>query len=142
MNQKNVKLDRLDGSSTNFNRWKDKLMFFLTALKVAYVLSPDLPEIPPPTEGESDDVRKLRVKREEDEVLCRGHILNNVSDAIYDLFINERSPRQIWTTIEREYATQKQSADKFLIKSILSLNCCTILLLWIKFIIFKLLCPS
>ena len=43
MNQDFMKLDRFDG--TNYTRWKDKMMFFLTALKVAYVLDPNLPQI-------------------------------------------------------------------------------------------------
>ncbi|KAK6123792.1 hypothetical protein DH2020_042461 [Rehmannia glutinosa] len=116
MNQDFVKLDRLDGTGTNFNRWKDKLMFFLTALKVAYVLNPNLPEIPPPKDGESDEVKKQREKRQEDEVICRGHILNTLSDTLYDLFTVVKSPREIWATLEREYASQKQGADEFLIK--------------------------
>ncbi|KAK6149022.1 hypothetical protein DH2020_016547 [Rehmannia glutinosa] len=112
MNQDFVKLDRLYGACTNFNHWKDKLMFFLTALKVAYVLNPDLPEIPPPKDGESDEVKKQREKRQEDEVMCRGHILNTLSDTLYDLFTAVKSPREIWATVEREYASQKQGAYK------------------------------
>ena len=40
MNQDLVKLDRFDG--TNYTRWQDKMTFLLTALKVHYVLDPDL----------------------------------------------------------------------------------------------------
>lgn len=116
MNQDFVKLDKLDGTGTNFNRWKDKLMFFLTALKVAYILNPNLPEIPAPKEGESEEVAKQRQKREEDEIICRGHILNTLSDSYYDMFQGVTNPREIWTAIEREYTTQKQGTDKFLIK--------------------------
>jgi len=38
-----VKLDRFDG--TNFNRWKDKMMYLLTTLNVTYVLNPKLEAI-------------------------------------------------------------------------------------------------
>mgnify|MGYP004713607849 FL=1 len=55
MNQDFVKLDRFDG--TNFSRWKDKMMFFLTALKIAYVLDPSLPDIPEPKDADSDEVK-------------------------------------------------------------------------------------
>ena len=41
MNQDFMKLDRFDG--TNYTRLKDKMMFFLTALKVTYVLDLNLP---------------------------------------------------------------------------------------------------
>ena len=70
MNQDFIKLDKLDGIGANFNRWKDKLMFFLTTLKVAYVLNPDLPKIPAPKEGDSEELKKQWQKCEDDEVLC------------------------------------------------------------------------
>jgi hypothetical protein len=61
------------------------MTFLLTALKVHYVLDPDLTPIPEPTENDSEEVKKERMKRKEDELLCRGHILNTLSDLLYDL---------------------------------------------------------
>ncbi|KAG8482493.1 hypothetical protein CXB51_024152 [Gossypium anomalum] len=40
MNQELIKHDRFDG--LNFNWWKDKMLFLLTVLNVAYVLNPNL----------------------------------------------------------------------------------------------------
>ena len=137
MNQDFVKLDKLDGTGTNFNRWKDKLMFFLTALKVAYILNPNLPEIPTSAEGESEEVTKQRQKREEDEIICRDHILNTLSDSYYDMFQGVRNPREIWAAIEREYTSQKQAQISFLLRNILSSSWLILFLLWTKFIIFK-----
>ena len=68
MNQDFMKLDRFDG--TNYTRWKDKMMFFLTALKVAYVLDPNLPQIPVSSPNETENVKEERTKRQEDELLC------------------------------------------------------------------------
>ena len=113
MNQDFVKLDRFDG--TNFSRWKDKMMFFLTALKIAYVLDPSLPEIPEPKDGDSDEVKAQHRKRAEDELLCRGHIMNTLSDRLYDLYTAVKSPKEIWNALEYKYNTMKQGADKFLI---------------------------
>ena len=50
----------------------------------------------------------------EDELLCRGHILNTLSDRLYDLFTSVQSPREIWNALEFKYNTKKQGADKFL----------------------------
>ena len=40
INQDFVKLDKFD--SSNFIRWQDKIKFLLTALKIFYVLNPNL----------------------------------------------------------------------------------------------------
>lgn len=113
MNQDFVKLDRFDG--TNFTRWKNKLMVLLTALKISYVLDLNLPKLPEP-ELDEDTQRKVECKkREEDEVVCREHILNTLSDRLYDLFTSIKSPREIWEALEFKYKTEKQSTDKFLI---------------------------
>ena len=55
MNQDFVRLDRFDGA--NFTRWKDKLKFMLTALKIYYVLDPDLPPISQPSDKDTDEKR-------------------------------------------------------------------------------------
>ncbi|KAG8377552.1 hypothetical protein BUALT_Bualt08G0045000 [Buddleja alternifolia] len=113
MNQDFVKLDKFDG--TNFTRWQDKMKFLLTALKIFYILSPDLEFIPEPTDGETDAIKEARRKREEDELVCRGHILNTLSDRLYDLFTSIKSPRKIWKALEDKYESEKQGTDKFLI---------------------------
>nr|XP_027075858.1 uncharacterized protein LOC113699697 [Coffea arabica] len=116
MNQDFVKLDRLDGTRTNFSRWKDKMIFFSTVMKVACVLNSDLSEIIPPIDNDSEDLKKQKEKHEEDEVVCRGYILNTLSDSLYDLFATVKSPKEIWTTFEHQHVNQKQGSDKFLIK--------------------------
>mgnify|MGYP004718652539 CR=1 FL=1 len=75
MKQDFAKLYCLDEIATNFTRWKDKMIFFLTILKVAYVLYPNLSEISPPRDDDSKVLKRQREKREENEVVCRGHIL-------------------------------------------------------------------
>ncbi|KAL5551476.1 hypothetical protein UlMin_001652 [Ulmus minor] len=66
----NVQLDQFDG--TNFTRWKGNLFFLFTVLKIAY-------------------------KRAEDKVMCRGHILNTLSDRLYDLYNSMDTPKEICT---------------------------------------------
>jgi hypothetical protein len=48
-------------------------------------------------------------------VVCRGHILNTLSDRLYDLFTSIKSPREIWESLEFKCKIEKQGTDKFLI---------------------------
>ena len=113
MNQDFVRLDRFDG--TNFLRWKDKLKFLLTALKIYYVLDPNLTPITPPTNEDTETMIALRKKREEDEIVCRGHILNALSDRLYDLYTNEKSALTIWNALDFKYKAKEAGTKKFLI---------------------------
>ncbi|KAK3027490.1 hypothetical protein RJ639_040291 [Escallonia herrerae] len=123
MNQDLVKLDRFDGN--NYARWKDKMMFLLTALRISYIL--DLELSPPPEEPrtsvegvpayaeEIKRVKKERKKREEDKLLCRGHILNELSDHLYDLFTEIKSARDIWSALDYKYKAEEEGTNKYLI---------------------------
>lgn len=106
------KLARFDG--TNYTRWKDRMVFFLTALKIFYVLEADLTVIPDPTPDDSDSLKKKRNKRKEDELVCRGYILNSLTDRLYDLYRNLSSPKEIWNALEAKYKNEKRGTDKFL----------------------------
>ncbi|KAK4407844.1 hypothetical protein Sango_0365400 [Sesamum angolense] len=113
MNQDFVKLVCFDGS--NYPRWKDKMMFLLTFLKVAYVLDSNQPA-PAAKENESNDAKAARLTREEDELLCHGHILNTLSDCLFDLYASMKSPLEICLALESKYNTEKQGTYKFLLK--------------------------
>ena len=113
MNQDLVRLDRFDGS--NFTRWQDKVRFLLTALKIFYILDPTLAPLPEPKENDTPQVVAARKKREEDELICRGHILNALSDRLYDLYTNTNSAREIWEALENKYKAEEEGTKKFLI---------------------------
>ncbi|MBA0875619.1 hypothetical protein Goshw_023042 [Gossypium schwendimanii] len=73
MNQEFVKLDRFDG--LNFNCWKDKMLFLLTVLNVAYVLDPNLQPVEDPSPNANSEeiakVTELKKKRKEDNFTCQ-----------------------------------------------------------------------
>ena len=106
------KLDKFDG--TNFMPWKDKIRWMLTTLKIAYVLDPNLQPIPEPNDADTEQIIANRKKREDDELMCRGHILNTLSDRLYNLFSTTQSPREIWNALEEKYTSEKKGTDKFI----------------------------
>ncbi|GKV27162.1 hypothetical protein SLEP1_g36365 [Rubroshorea leprosula] len=112
LNPDAIRLDRFNG--TNYMRWKDKMTFLLTTLKVSYVLDPKLQLIQAPKENDSEAVKNARLKREEDELICRGHILNSLTDRLYDMYRNMSSPQEIWIALEKKCKHEKKGTNKFI----------------------------
>ena len=117
-----MKWDRFDGA--NFTRWHDKLKFLLTALKIFYVLDLELAVIPEPTEEDTEERRAERKKWQEDELICRRHILNALSDRLYDLYTSTQSTREIWNALEFKYKAEEEGTKKFLISKYFDFKMC------------------
>nr|GFB77193.1 retrovirus-related Pol polyprotein from transposon TNT 1-94 [Tanacetum cinerariifolium] len=73
------KLDKFEGR--DFRRWQKKMHFLLTSLKVVYVLTTPMPEL---MEDSTVEAVRIRAKWENDYYICRGHILNGMSDSLFD----------------------------------------------------------
>ena len=113
LNHELVKLDCFD--ETNFSQWKDKKKFLLIALKLFYVLDPNLMLFPTASDEDTDEIQAQRKKQEEDESICRGNILNTLSDRLYDLYTSMKSPKEICNTLEAKYKIGKIGTNKFII---------------------------
>ncbi|KAJ9566244.1 hypothetical protein OSB04_002210 [Centaurea solstitialis] len=61
-----------------------------------------------------DDIRK-RCKWDNDEYICRGHILNGMSDPLFDLYQNVENAKQLWNDLESKYIVEDASSKKFLV---------------------------
>ncbi|KAG5539189.1 hypothetical protein RHGRI_019676 [Rhododendron griersonianum] len=108
MNQDLIKLDQFDGN--NFSRWKDKMIFLLTALKLYYILDPNTQPIPDPPESGADKFKEQRLQRAEDALMCRGHILHALSDRLYDFYKETKTATEIWNALEFKYKVQEEGS--------------------------------
>ena len=115
MTQELIRLDRFDGG--NFTRWQQKVMFFLTSLKLAYILDDNLEQIPEPTPEDTEGIKQKRVKRKEDEFMCRGHILNALSQTVYSAHRMIPTAKELWKALEIKYQNEEASNRKFLISN-------------------------
>ncbi|KAK9682386.1 hypothetical protein RND81_10G070100 [Saponaria officinalis] len=88
MTSKFGKLDKFEG--LDFRRWKKKMHFLLTTLKVVE-------------------------KWENDDYICRGHILNGMSDSLFDIYQNVESAKDLWNQSESKYMDEEASSKKFLV---------------------------
>ncbi|KAK1441049.1 hypothetical protein QVD17_06885 [Tagetes erecta] len=112
MSSKFAKLEKFEGQ--DFRRWKKKMHFLLTNLKVVYVLSTPMPE---EVENETIDQQRRRLKWENDDYICRGHILNGMSDALFDVYQNAESARELWDSLESKYMADDATSKKFLVSN-------------------------
>ncbi|GJS87313.1 hypothetical protein Tco_0769949 [Tanacetum coccineum] len=95
MTSKFDKLAKFEGRI--FRRWQKKMHFLLTTLKVVYVLSTPSPEW---SENETLETTRKRMKWENDDYICRGHILNGMSDSLFDIYQNAESAKTLWESLE------------------------------------------
>nr|GEY13769.1 hypothetical protein [Tanacetum cinerariifolium] len=81
MTMKFGKLDKFERN--NFRRPQKKMHFLLTTLKVVHVLSTLMPKF---MEDETLEQTKKRCKWENDDYICHRHILNGMSDALFNVY--------------------------------------------------------
>ncbi|GJW27482.1 zinc finger, CCHC-type containing protein [Tanacetum coccineum] len=106
------KLDKFEGHG--FRRWQKKMHFLLTTLKVVYVLTTPMPEL---VEDATVEAIRIRAKWENDDYICRGHILNGMSDSLFDVYTNVESAKELWDSLESKYMAEDSSSKKFLVSN-------------------------
>ncbi|GKB09800.1 hypothetical protein Tco_0843723 [Tanacetum coccineum] len=106
------KLDKFEGH--DFRRWQKKMHFLLTTLKVVYVLTTPMLELM--EDGTVEAIRR-RAKWENDEYICRGGILNGMSDPLFDIYQNVESAKELWDSLEYKYMAEDASSKKFLVSN-------------------------
>ncbi|KAK3042677.1 hypothetical protein RJ639_000929 [Escallonia herrerae] len=107
MNQDLIKLDQFDGS--NFGRWQDNVKFLLTALRIVYILN--CKPLSEPGDNASENEKKEWQWRNDDEVMCRGHILNALSDRLYNFYKSFDSAKEIWKALEYKYKNREEEEE-------------------------------
>ena len=85
------KLEKFEG--VDFRRWQKKMHFLLSSMNVVYVLSTAIPE----DHGDDATVEQIRKrsKWENDDYVCRGLILNGMSDSLFDNYENVESSQEL-----------------------------------------------
>ncbi|KAK4390159.1 hypothetical protein Sango_2079200, partial [Sesamum angolense] len=70
--------------------------------------------IPKYVEDETVEQTRRRSKWENDDYICRGHILNDMSDTLFDIYQNVESAKALWDALEAKYMAEDASSKKFL----------------------------
>ncbi|GJY75433.1 hypothetical protein Tco_0480549 [Tanacetum coccineum] len=85
--------------------------FLLSSMSVVYVLTTSIPEY-----GENATVEQLRkrAKWDNDDCVCRGLILDGMSDPLFDIYQNVESSKELWDSLEAKYIVEDVSSKTFL----------------------------
>ncbi|XP_021764848.1 uncharacterized protein LOC110729418 [Chenopodium quinoa] len=54
-------------------------------------------------------------KKEKDNKLVRGHLLNHMNNTLFDLFVNFRSSKVIWDSLEKKYGADDAGKKKYVV---------------------------
>ncbi|GKA53024.1 hypothetical protein Tco_0746339 [Tanacetum coccineum] len=105
-------LDKFEG--VDFMRWKKKMHFLLSSISVVYVLTTQIPE-----DGENATMEQIRKRNkwDNDDYVCRGLILNGMSDHLFDIYQNVESSKELWDSLKSKYMAEDASSKKFLVSN-------------------------
>ncbi|XP_070048696.1 uncharacterized protein [Nicotiana tomentosiformis] len=117
------KLEHLDGN--NYKCWSHKLLIFFEQLEVDFVLFNELSanvvsNTTAVFDGSNtivaivvDDAAKKNIKK--DNKTVRGHLLNHMTNPLFDLFINYKSAKVIWDNLEKKYGADDAGEKKYMV---------------------------
>ncbi|XP_023762314.1 uncharacterized protein LOC111910719 [Lactuca sativa] len=120
MTTKFAKLEKFEG--VDFRRWKKKVHFMLIILKDACVLTTPRPV--EAKEGVVDRIEEIRRRHkwDNDDYISKGHILNSMSDALFDIHSESLYAKELWDTLKLKYITEDASSKKFLVSNFNNYN--------------------
>ncbi|GKA35426.1 zinc finger, CCHC-type containing protein [Tanacetum coccineum] len=68
--------------------------------------------------GSNKDKGKGGVRSRHDEYYAGDHILNGMSDSLFDVYTNVESAKELWDSLESKYMAEDSSSKKFLVDAI------------------------
>ncbi|XP_050387501.1 uncharacterized protein LOC126803807 [Argentina anserina] len=104
----------------DFKRWQQKMLFYLTTLNLAQVITSEAPELP--AEGDIPDATMKAVDAwEHNKFMCKNYILYALDDSLYDVYSTFKTAKELWDSLDKKYKSEVASAKKFVVGKFL--NC-------------------
>ena len=109
------KLEKFNG--TEFKRWQQKILFYLTTLNLAKFLYENAPNL---KENQMDRqvVAAMEAWKHAD-FLCKNYILNGLDDTQYNVYSSIKTSKELWDSLEKKYKTIDAGTKKFIVGKLL-----------------------
>ncbi|XP_057488500.1 uncharacterized protein LOC130774470 [Actinidia eriantha] len=105
------KSERFNG--TDFKRWQQKMLFYLTTLSLARFFKEDALVV---SEGETN--REAITARDawgHADFLCRNYVLNGLDNTLYNVYCAKQTAKELWKFLEKKYKTEDTGVKKFIV---------------------------
>ena len=100
-------------NGTEFKRWQQKMLFYLTTLNLARFLQEDAPAL---NEDETDRQVVAAVEAwKHADFLCRNYILNGLDNTLYNVYYAFNTARELWESLDKKYKTEDAGLKKFVV---------------------------
>ncbi|XP_074277081.1 uncharacterized protein LOC141600734 [Silene latifolia] len=117
------KLERLDGN--NYKCWSQKLLMYFEQLKIDYVLFSDPTPAVTETAATAEQTPPVisAVKSNEEAIkkydkvnkTAKYHLLNNMTEILFDLFMIHKSAHTIWESLKKKYGADDAGKKKYVV---------------------------
>ena len=100
-------------NGTEFKRWQQKILFYLTTLNLALFLREDALAL---KENETD--RKVVAVVEawkHADFLCRNYLLNGLDNTLYNVYCAFNTARELWKSLDKKYKSEDAGLKKFVV---------------------------
>ncbi|XP_073042015.1 uncharacterized protein [Primulina eburnea] len=98
---------------TDFKRWQQKMLFYLTTLALAKFLKED-----PPTVYEEEQNTQKRAAVDawnHSDFLCKNYILNRLDNALSNVYCQVQTAKELWESLDKKYRFEDVGLKKFIV---------------------------
>ncbi|XXG75888.1 hypothetical protein AAC387_Pa08g0361 [Persea americana] len=104
-------------NGTEFKRWQQKMLFYLTTLNLARFLYEEAPAL---KEDETDKQVVTAVEAwKHVDFLCRNYILNGLDNTLYNVYCSLKTAKELWESLDKKYKTEDAGMKKFIVSRFL-----------------------
>ncbi|XXG72565.1 hypothetical protein AAC387_Pa07g1633 [Persea americana] len=100
-------------NGTEFKRWQQKMLFYLTTLNLARFLHEEAPTL---KEDETDKQVVAAVEAwKHANFLCHNYILNGLDNTLYNVCYSLKTAKELWDSLDKKYKTKDARMKKFVV---------------------------